>query len=562
MVFISSGKALVLSALVAISFASEPRRLRLNETIKSNPHGNPLTEEFNRYVKSLMDEWKVPGMSVAVIDDDQVNDFKGYGFAVLPDTPVKPETLFLGGSTTKAHLAATIAQMISSGDYNDVFPLGWNTPMSYNIRDDFVLEDEWATAHITLEDAVSHRTGMARHMIGWVGTGEPNDTSKEWKTNKATVRNLRNLPMTAEPRVVFQYCDLMFIALAHIVETVTGSWVGDVLNKALWQPLGMRSTFLSYGDARKSGQQIATGYFWDDDAQQYVGKETDPVQSSSAAGALISNVIDYSKWIMCLMNATAPLSAEAHTQIRIPRMLVGPTEATGWQITSYGLAWERTTFYGKVLFKHDGGTQNFGANVVWMPDTKFAVIMFANAVDGGNLIEEVITQRLIEERLGLPVQDRRGYLDDTKRNWAQATLDFDNATNILYPGRATDASSHAVDINLFAGNYSHPGYGTYAFSVENSSVVASETLDKQPQEQLVALREDLITPTRFVLRHAAGDFWVAYQIPIGGAALGRDYYRARFYMGVDGKPTTLEITFAEEADRISELVIQFERVDK
>lgn len=93
-------------------------------------------------------------------------------------------------------------------------------------------------------------------------------------------------------------------------------------------------------------------------------------------------------------------------------------------------------------------------------------------------------------------------------------------------------------------------------------MVASETHDKQPQEQLVALREDLITPTRFVLRHAAGDFWVAYQIPIRGAALGRDYFPARFYMEVDGKPSTLEITFAEETDRISEVVIQFERVNK
>ncbi|KAM3561894.1 hypothetical protein ARSEF4850_002984 [Beauveria asiatica] len=559
MVYISSGKALMLSALVAISFAAEPRQLRPNETAKSPPRGNPFTQDFNQYVKDLMDEWKVPGMSVAVIDDDQVYT-EGYGFAVLPDTPVKPETLFLGGSTTKAHLAATIAQMISSSDYDDVFPLGWDTPMSQNIRDDFVLEDEWATAHVTMEDAVSHRTGMARHTISWVGTGEPGDTAKESKTNKAAVRNLRNLPMTAEPRIIFQYCDLMFIALTHIVETVTGSWVGDVLKKALWQPLGMHSTFLSYGDARKSGQQIATGYFWDDYAQQYVGEETDPVQSSSAAGALISNVVDYSKWIMCLMNATAPLSTEAHTQIRTPRILAGPSEATGWQVTSYGLAWERTTIYGEVVFKHDGGTQNFGANVVWMPDTKFAVIMFANAVDGGNLIEEVITQRLIEERLGLPVNGRREYMDDKKRNWAQTMPDFDNATDILYPNRTTDASSQTIDIDLFAGNYSHSGYGTYVFSAENSYVVPGETRDKQPQEQLVALRQDLITPTRFVLRHVTGDFWVAYKIPIRGAALGRDYFPARFYMEVDGKPSALEITFAEATERISEVVIQFERV--
>lgn len=59
--------------------------------------------------------------------------------------------------------------MIASGNYTvpslpgTSTPLDWTTPISQIIPDDFVLSDAWATEHLTLEDALSHRTGLPRH---------------------------------------------------------------------------------------------------------------------------------------------------------------------------------------------------------------------------------------------------------------------------------------------------------------------------------------------------------------------------------------------------------------
>lgn len=67
----SSSKKMLLSALFATSLALEQQPLqRIEKTIIHR--GNPLTAEFGRYVTDLMDEWKVPGLSVAVIDGDEV----------------------------------------------------------------------------------------------------------------------------------------------------------------------------------------------------------------------------------------------------------------------------------------------------------------------------------------------------------------------------------------------------------------------------------------------------------------------------------------------------------
>lgn len=59
-------------------------------------------------------------------------------------------------------MAATLAHLIDSKKYTELAD-GWETKICSIIRDDFVLQDEWATNHLTLEDAVCHRTGMPRH---------------------------------------------------------------------------------------------------------------------------------------------------------------------------------------------------------------------------------------------------------------------------------------------------------------------------------------------------------------------------------------------------------------
>lgn len=80
------------------------------------------------------------------------------------------------------------------------------------------------------------------------------------------------------------------------------------------------------------------------------------------------------------------------------------------------------------------------------------------------------------------------------------------------------------------------------------------------QKQLVATRADLIIPMQMILRHVAGDEWVAYLIPILGSAAKRSFYAAKFVVGVDGKPTALDITWQGAVERLSEVATRFDRV--
>jgi CubicO group peptidase (beta-lactamase class C family) len=56
------------------------------------------------------------------------------------------------------------------------------------------------------------------------------------------VRSLRYLPLTAGLRERFQYCNMMFGVASHVIETLSGMWLGEFLKREIWGKLGMHGT--------------------------------------------------------------------------------------------------------------------------------------------------------------------------------------------------------------------------------------------------------------------------------------------------------------------------------
>ena len=361
---------------------------------------NPLTEDFAAFAAETLKKWKVPGVSISVIDDDKVYS-DGYGIATLPDTKATSDTIFYGASTTKAFTGATIAHFICEKRYPDQFPKGWQTPISHILRDDFVLENEWATAHLTLEDAVCHRTGMPRH-----------DKSSFHIINgreaqpKDVVRNMRNLRMTEEPRVKFAYCNFMFVVLSHVIETVTGKPLGDVLKEEIWEPLGMNSTYFTLDGAQNAPEHFAAGYSWNSDEKDFNEVAAMPTSEVSGAGAIMSTANDYSKWVKCLVHKGKPFSEETHEEIRKARMMVSMPDKQGNDITMYCLGWDRVSFRGHTIYQHSGGMHAYGAQVYWLPDHKFGIASFGNTAASSNAAEETLAWRIIQDHIGIPRADQ------------------------------------------------------------------------------------------------------------------------------------------------------------
>lgn len=172
---------------------------------------------------------------------------------------------------------------------NENYPqVQWNTPIRQLLPDEFQLADEYATNHTTIEDALSHRSGLGRHDQAFGAT-----CSGSKATIQYIVRSMRYLPMTAEPRTKYQYSNMMYIVGARIIETVTGHTLSEIMRDKLWEPLHMSSTFASLKDAKEAENVLAKGYYFSNG--KYHEVEHEELDRCTGCGSVISNVLDYSK---------------------------------------------------------------------------------------------------------------------------------------------------------------------------------------------------------------------------------------------------------------------------
>ena len=263
--------------------------------------------------------------------------------ARLPDEPVTPETLFFTGSTTKAFTAAAMSLLVDDNEnYADV---QWTTPISELIKEDFVLADDYLTSHVTLQDALSHRTGMPRHDISY---------GQDGTTTRDMVRSMRYLPLTRPLRTTFQYCNIMVGAVGYVIEQLTGKCLAEVFMERIWNPLHMTSTFLHLDTALRSRKLLATAYRWSDFSKDFQVVPYPNQTSAEGDGSMISNVLDYSRWIRMMISRAPPLSVAAHKTLVTPQMIMDGDPQGLLSPGLYGQGWMLQTYRGLDIVFHGG----------------------------------------------------------------------------------------------------------------------------------------------------------------------------------------------------------------
>ncbi|KFY59746.1 hypothetical protein V496_05555 [Pseudogymnoascus sp. VKM F-4515 (FW-2607)] len=488
---------------------------------------NPLDETFDALATTLLEEWHVPGMSVAVIDGDQTFA-KGYGIAAFPSEPVTPETLFFTASTTKSFTSAAISLLIDDDEHaratSSPFstapqnePLTWKTRLASLIPDDFVLSDSYATAHTTVEDALCHRTGQPDHENSF----GPSTTSVA-----AMVRNMRHLPMMSELREEFMYNNMMYTAVSHALETRTGENMGIFLRDRIWAPLGMTRTYWTLDDAiaaEKSGDaKLARGYAWDAGAERYVAEELPDFPAPSGSGAMISNVLDYAQWLKCMMTRSPPLSAAGHAAVVAPRIVIpvpGNNPFKGPNL--YALGWFVDTYRGERIIWHSGGWTGFGSMMAFLPDRQWSFAMMGNTSKTSNYVQMMLYFRLLDQLLGTPEDERVDWNARWKGVVSERREVSARARERLYPSVPVKPMPPSLPLDKYSGSYSHPGYGVMDLVVSGEGLIADRT------EQEIAMEVKL--------EHVSGEFWLAFLHVKNRDDRDVQVVRAEFYISADGK---------------------------
>ena len=400
-------------------------------------------QRLERFVAEQLSSWEVPGCAVGVVHGDRVALAGGFGTRRLgEDLPVSTSTIFAIGSTTKAFTAAAIGALVDDGT------LTWDT----RVRDavpGFAMHDPVATDRITVLDLLSHRSGLPRHEFVWVGHPE--------RTRADLVRRLRHLPLSKDIREAFQYSNLGYIAIGHLIEAVTGSTWEEFVSARLLKPLGMTRTSFTLDDLRRTDDHAFPHERRGGAVVEIPFRALDHV---GPAGSLNSCVDDMVSWLTAQLNPDV-LSAASLDTMHAPHITL-PEDRTFPEAThaGYGLGWLVGQYRGHRMVDHTGGVDGFFTDMILLPDDRIGVVVMT---DRWSPLGTCIGYRAIDELLELEPID-----------WASRSRE--QLQRVTAARDAKAAAPHVEGALLrpladYAGEYEHPGYGTFVIEVAGNALV-------------------------------------------------------------------------------------------
>ncbi len=314
-------------------------------------------------LERAMEEYRVPGMAIAVVRGDEVIYRAGFGVADREtNAPVEPETLFAIGSATKAFTATLVGMLVAEGK------LGWDDPLHRHVPElKLNVEGE---GEATLRDALSHRTGFPRMSLLWIGGQVPRE--------EIFVHASKAEP-TAKLRETFRYNNLVYMAAGEASGRAAGmSW--ETLVKArLLEPLGMSSATVSIEQARADAR-LARGYQWEDDEQIFKVMPMRDLGVVAPAGAIVANVDDMSRWLRLQLGrgtfeGRALVDAKIVEKTWTPQIDVVPGQV------QYGLGWFVRKWRNHRLIEHGGNIDGYAAQVAMLPDQGLGFVLLTNVTE-------------------------------------------------------------------------------------------------------------------------------------------------------------------------------------
>jgi CubicO group peptidase (beta-lactamase class C family) len=408
-------------------------------------------QNIERFVAEQLAAWDVPGCAIAAVRNGEVVLAAGWGRRDLAaELPVTSGTLFAIGSVTKAFTAAAVGALVDEG------LLEWDRPLRDYVPD-LRLHDDVVTARLTVTDLLSHRSGLPRHDLTWVG--HPDLARAE------LVRRLRFLPLSKDLREQFQYCNLGYLLAGHVVAVLSGTSWEEFVRSRLLTPAGMDRSNLSVDDL-SADPDHARGY----ERRQgvVVPVPPRPVTAMAPAGAINSCAADMARWLLAQLgggqvDGRVIISPGTLTRQQTPHMLV-PEDRTFPASTrhAYGLGWLIGRYRDHRLAEHGGGIDGFLTECMLLPDDGIGVAVMTNT--SSSALAPVLAYRVLDELLGLEPVD---WFSTFKARYDAAMTGFREARGAR---RVVTGAPLPRPLADYAGEYQHPGYGTLTITAERDTL--------------------------------------------------------------------------------------------
>jgi len=340
-------------------------------------------------IKPLLEQFKVPGVSIAIIKDFKIETAVAYGTAdVETGAPVTTGTMFQAASISKTVAAMASLKAVQEGrfsldqDVNSILK-SWKLPMGR-------FQEEQVTPRLLM----SHTSGTGDG-FGFPGysPGVPLPTITEILDGKKA-SNVGAVRLERAPLTGYKYSGGAVIIQQLALMDAVGKPFDQIAREWVLEPIGMTNSTYEQPLPRERQKQAARAH--DSRGQRLA----DPwhVYPEQAAAGLWTTPTDLARFAIEVQLALRGRSSCVLSPTTVREMVtpvgVGPF-AVGFEIFKHGEGW---------YFAHGGANYGFECYLVAHRIKGYGAAIMTNGARGGALIGQL--RRIIQEQYAWDVLDK------------------------------------------------------------------------------------------------------------------------------------------------------------
>jgi CubicO group peptidase (beta-lactamase class C family) len=329
-----------------------------------------LFRELDAKIEAGMARHHIPGVAIGVLYQGQ-EYVRGYGVTNVDEPEaVNGDTLFRVASTTKTFTGTVIMRLVEQGQLD----------LSAAVRrylPDFRVEDEEASAQVTLRQCLNHSAG-------WVGDDEQ-DFGRGDDALARYVASMHKLPQLTPPGTQFAYNNTALDVAGRVIEIVTGQSYEDAVRTFLLDPLALSRT--RYFTDELAGYPIAGCHRVVDGRPVFSPDLWHLPRNGHPDGGLISSAreqLQYARFHMGDGRTTDGTPLLTPASLQAMRSDPGPGGALVAELDGFGVSFGlRRTAEGVRVAMHGGSWAGQYSGFFFVPERDFALTMLTNS-DGGS----------------------------------------------------------------------------------------------------------------------------------------------------------------------------------
>jgi len=325
-------------------------------------------------IEERMARYHVPGISIAVISDGEIDWANGYGIKLVGTTDaVSDSTLFNPGSIVKPVVAVGALRLVQEGK------LDLDEDVNLRLRSWKIPANEYTTKKpVTLRGLLSHTAGVTVPGFKGYARHEPLPTSRQILDGNGPA-NSPPIRVDTEPGRTFRYSGGGYQIAKQLIEDVTRESFNEVIREKVLKPFAMTHSTFAQPLPESLASSTAKGH-------NFAGSPVAGgwnIYPELAAAGLWCTPTDLARFGIGVSRAFQGKSEAVLNQNTAMLMLTKVGGSMGLGVGVHGKD-------DSLHFDHSGWNRGFRSYMVIYPRTGNGVVVMTNGDSGHDLIGEIV----------------------------------------------------------------------------------------------------------------------------------------------------------------------------